>query len=119
MRVANFLNSEIVGIPTDGSWGVVFESVDQFPRHPVQLYEAVAYLLIATFLWTVYRRSRTLTAHGLLFGWFMALVFLVRMAVEFFKLPQAAYEVGQFLSVGQYLSVPFVVFGIFMLRRAR
>lgn len=43
VRVANFLNSEIVGVPTSGGWGVVFESVDQLPRHPVQLYEAAAY----------------------------------------------------------------------------
>lgn len=57
---------------------------------------------------------------GLLFGWFMLLVFSVRIAVEFLKVPQAAYESGQIFSVGQYLSLPFVALGFAMvLRRQR
>ncbi len=56
VRVANFLNSEIVGIPTSGGWGVVFEAIDDLPPHPVQLYEAVAYLIICFLLLTVYRQ---------------------------------------------------------------
>jgi prolipoprotein diacylglyceryl transferase len=114
VRVANFLNSEIVGVPTSGGWGVVFESVDVLPRHPVQLYEAVGYLVIAAVLLVGYRRLERRTPHGLLFGWFMVLVFAVRVAAEFFKLPQAAYEAGQLFSVGQWLSLPFVVFGLAM-----
>lgn len=87
VRVANFLNSEIVGTPTSSTWGVVFESVDSLPRHPAQLYEALAYLVVCVVLWAIYRRSGKHTPQGLLFGWFLLLVFSVRVAVEFFKVP--------------------------------
>ena len=118
VRIANFLNSEIVGIPTSGEWGVVFESVDALPRHPAQLYEAFAYGLIFLVLRAVYRRTGKRTPEGLLFGLLMVLVFSARIVIEFFKTPQAAYEAGQMFSVGQYLSVPFVVLGAAMMLRA-
>lgn len=119
IRVANFLNSEIVGNPTGGHWGVVFEAVDALPRHPAQLYEAVGYLLTFFVLRAVYKRTGADTPRGLLLGWMLVLVFGVRILVEFVKTPQAAYEAGQLISVGQWLSVPFVLFGIVLLVRAR
>jgi len=120
IRTANFLNSEIIGKPTSGTWGVVFERVDslRLPRHPVQLYEAAAYLVIFVVLMTMYSRKGKDIAHGLLFGWFMVLVFVARFFLEFFKVPQAAYEAHQVISVGQYLSIPFVALGLFMIWRA-
>lgn len=119
VRAANFLNSEIVGVPTSGRWGVVFESVDQLPRHPAQLYEAAMYLIIGCVLWGIYRRFGKRTPPGLLFGLFMLLVFSVRVAVEFYKVPQAAYESGQVLSVGQYLSLPFLALGAVFIGKSR
>ncbi len=118
VRTANFLNSEIIGIPTSGRWGVVFESVDALPRHPAQLYEAFAYALIFMALMAVYRRMGKRTPDGLLFGLLMVLVFSARIVVEFFKTPQAVYEAGQMFSVGQYLSLPFVALGIAMVFRS-
>lgn len=115
VRLANFLNSEIVGRPTDGSWGVVFEAVDALPRHPVQLYEAAALLLTGLVLAAAYRRWRAQTPPGLLFGGFLTLVFASRIAAEFFKVPQAAYEAGQRFSVGQYLSLPPLLIGLALL----
>lgn len=117
IRIANFLNSEIVGVPTSGRWGVVFDAVDAQPRHPAQLYEAFAYGLIFLVLLAVYRRTGKRTPHGLLFGLLMVLVFSARIVVEFFKTPQAAYEDGQLFSVGQYLSLPFVALGAAMIAR--
>lgn len=114
VRVANFLNSEIVGLPTESGFGVVFDAVDSLPRHPVQLYEAVACLLIFGILLALYRRDGDRTPQGLLTGLFLILVFGSRIALEFFKVPQAAYEAGQSLSVGQYLSGPFVLVGIWL-----
>ena len=111
VRVANFLNSEILGRPTSSLWGVVFESVDQKPRHPVQLYEAAAYFIIGHALLAIYRHFNRRPPSGLLFGLFMLLVFSARIAIEFFKVPQAAYEAAQLFSVGQYLSLPFLVLG--------
>jgi prolipoprotein diacylglyceryltransferase len=119
VRTANFLNSEIVGKATSGNWGVVFESVDQLPRHPVQLYEAAAYLMTFFILLYLYQTPRGKNQTGLLFGSFLLLVFSARVFAEFFKVPQAAYEAEQILSVGQYLSLPFVVAGIMLILRPR
>jgi phosphatidylglycerol:prolipoprotein diacylglycerol transferase len=119
VRLANFLNSEIIGKPTDGSWGIIFDHVDPlFPRHPVQLYEAAAYLLTFLMLFGIYKRQGDKTPQGLLLGCFFLLVFSARLVIEFFKEPQASYEAGQWLSVGQYLSLPFMALGVFFLVRA-
>lgn len=117
VRVANFLNAEIVGRPTDGSWGVIFDAVDQLPRHPVQLYEAGAYVAIFALLVALYRRRSI--QPGFLVGCYMLLVFAARIAAEFFKTPQAVYEAGQLFTVGQWLSVPFVLLGAALILRAR
>lgn len=119
VRTANFLNSEIIGTPTSGNWGVVFEAVDQLPRHPVQLYEAAAYLAIFFVLLHLYRTSRDRSRPGLISGCFLLLVFSARLGAEFFKVPQAAYEAGQLLTVGQYLSLPFVIVGGNLIFRAK
>lgn len=119
VRVANFLNSEIVGVPTSGSWGVVFQSVDALPRHPVQLYEAGAYLASFAVLWWLYKRFARRPPAGLLLGGFLVLVFAARIGAEFFKVAQAAYEAGQTFTVGQYLSLPFVLVGLALVWRAR
>ena len=118
IRLGNFMNSEIVGLPTDGSWGVIFEKVDMLPRHPVQLYEAGCYALIFVLLLVLYRLNK-MQREGLAFGLFMTLIFGSRFLLEFVKTPQAAYEAGYSISVGQWLSVPFILFGIFMMLRAK
>ena len=117
VRVANFLNSEILGVPTSGSWGVIFDRVDQQPRIPVQLFEAVSYVLIAVFLFWQYKRRDALDQPGRLTGWFLALVFGVRTILESWKAPQAAYDAGELVSVGQWLSVPFILVGVLLMWR--
>ena len=98
-------------------WAVVFDRVDLLPRHPVQLYEATAYLLILVLLLRVYRQNGALR-DGLLTGSYLSLVFLARLVLEFWKTPQAAYESGAAISVGQWLSVPFIVAGAVLIWRA-
>lgn len=112
IRLGNFMNSEIVGKPTSGEWGVVFDFVDQIPRHPAQLYEAAGYLATLLVLVWMYSRYQRRPPQGLLTGWLLSLVFLVRIVAEFAKEPQAAYEAGQAFSVGQWLSAPFLALGI-------
>lgn len=120
IRFANFLNSEIVGVPVaSGAWGVVFQSVDTVPRHPAQLYEAICYVLIAIVLWLLARSGAVWKRLGELTGWYLALVFGARAIVEIWKTPQAVYEAGQIITVGQWLSVPFIVLGAWMIWRAR
>lgn len=119
IRLGNLFNSEIVGTPTSAWWGVVFDRVDAVPRHPVQLYEAVAYALIFLLLLWVYRcRGRTLRNGGVL-GLFLFCVFSARFLLEFVKTPQAEYEAGFVLTVGQLLSIPFIVVGFGLILRAR
>ncbi len=118
IRVGNFMNSEIVGMPSIAPWAVIFERLDPLPRHPVQLYEAAAYLLIFAVLFLIYQTQDLRRRRGLLAGIFLVLVFVARFVLEFYKMPQAAYEYGQFLTVGQWLSVPCVLAGFWLLFRA-
>ena len=118
IRLGNFMNSEIVGLPTGGNWGVVFERIDALPRHPVQLYESLCYFVIFVLLLQLYRRQG-MQRPGFGFGLFMILVFGCRLVLEFFKTPQADYEAGNLITVGQWLSVPFILLGLFCVWRSR
>lgn len=112
VRFGNFINSEILGVPTDLPWGVVFARVDELARHPAQLYEALSYSLLACILW--YSRRRLLPNAGRMFALFLLAVFTVRMAVEGVKVEQADYVPLLPLTVGQLLSVPFIAAGIWL-----
>lgn len=117
IRMGNLFNSEIIGKPTNASWGFIFESVDLIPRHPAQLYESVAYLLIFFFLFSFYFRKEGKFKQGLIFGIFLISVFAFRFFVEFIKEDQSAFEEGMFLNMGQILSIPLILLGIFLLIR--
>lgn len=118
VRMGNFMNSEILGHKTDVAWGIVFARVDQFARHPAQLYEAFSYLLIAVLLFGIYLKKKNLP-DGRLFGLFLILVFVARFIIEFFKERQAEYAADMLLSTGQYLSIPFIILGIYFVLRKR
>lgn len=117
IRLGNFFNSEILGVPTDLPWAIIFSQIDMLPRHPTQLYESLAYLLIFAALFYKY-------CHGYLeprklLGLFLVLVFSARVLIEFTKTEQAAFELGIGLSMGQLLSIPFVVAGVVLLFKSR
>lgn len=118
IRLGNLFNSEIVGNPTHVPWAFVFERVNMVPRHPSQLYESLAYFLVFICLLLVYRRLRERTPHGLLLGLFLVSVFSFRFVIEFSKERQAAYEQNFVLSVGQWLSLPFITAGAILIWRA-
>jgi hypothetical protein len=107
-----------LGIPTDGTFGIVFDAIDQVARHPVQLYEAAAYFLISALLLGLFLWSDVRSRRGFLTGIFMINVFAARLLLEPFKLPQASFEAGYWLSVGQVLSIPFVLFGFALVVRS-
>ncbi len=119
VRVGNYVNSEILGIPTDGKFGVIFDSVDQVARHPVQLYEAAAYLALSLLLLVRYRLTNARFQAGNMTGTFLLGVFAARMLLEPLKVSQASYEVGQLFSVGQILSIPFLIVGLIFVIRSR
>jgi len=118
VRIANFMNSEILGVPTTGQWGIIFERIDFIPRHPAQLYEAFAYLAIFIILVGIYQFTQMKQRQGAIFGLFLVLVFSARFAIEFIKVKQAVYADGWMLSAGQLLSIPFLLVGIVLLAQA-
>ena len=119
IRLGNLMNSEIIGMPTGMPWGFIFERVDMLPRHPSQLYEALAYLIIFTMQWWMYKHwgnKTDKTPSGLLgtgwyFGFTMASIFLFRFFIEYTKEVQVDFEHGMLFDMGQLLSVPFVLIG--------
>ena len=117
IRMGNLFNSEIIGKPTDVPWAFVFTSVDNVPRHPSQLYEAIAYLLIFIFLLVYYYRTNANFKPGVMLGMLSILVFAFRFLIEFTKENQTYFEEGMLLNMGQLLSIPFILFGIYLLIR--
>ncbi|WP_425601978.1 prolipoprotein diacylglyceryl transferase [Shewanella insulae] len=115
VRMANFVNSEILGVPSDKPWAIVFEQVDMLPRHPAQLYEALAYLTIFIALWIIYKTTEMKQKQGAQFGLFLVWVFSARFLIEFVKVKQAAYAQDWSMSAGQMLSIPFLLVGVFLL----
>lgn len=138
IRLGNLFNSEIVGYPTDSPLGFKFiyhdarrawieysgnvpqEIIDMIPaRHPAQLYEALCYFLTFGILtWLYWRKDLGRRRPGLLFGVAMIGIFLTRFFIEFLKERQVDFEMGMALDMGQLLSLPFIIIGIFMIVRS-
>jgi phosphatidylglycerol:prolipoprotein diacylglycerol transferase len=117
IRIGNFFNQEILGSETSLPWGVVFGSpIDHsisVPRHPVQIYEAIFYLLVFCLLWRLTYRPRFLLTQGQLIGLFLILVFGFRFFIEFLKIEQShLLPLAPLLTMGQILSVPMVFLGV-------
>ncbi len=115
IRLGNLFNSEIIGAPIHLPWAFIFVRVDNIPRHPSQIYESLAYLIIFLVLFFMYKKKGAELPRGKLFGWFLILVFGFRFFVEFVKAPQEAFEQTLPLDMGQILSIPLVLFGIYIL----
>lgn len=113
IRLGNLMNSEIIGKPTDGTWGFIFERVDQIPRHPTQIYESVSYFIIFAITYLLYRRMKAKTPPQLLFGLVFAGIFICRFVIEFFKEVQESFEEDMILNMGQLLSIPFILIGLY------
>jgi prolipoprotein diacylglyceryltransferase len=112
VRFGNLFNSEILGLPSQLPWAIVFERVDLIPRHPVQLYEALSYLVILAILLVIYRRVSPAFATKILPGTFLVLVFVARFLLEYTKTKQEAYTLDIPFSTGQLLSIPYILLGI-------
>lgn len=120
IRIGNLMNSEIYGFVTDLPWGFIFVRDGQVePRHPTQIYEALSYLAIFIFLIKYYYKKDGKTADGYLMGMFMILVFGTRFVIEFLKVNQVAFEEGMILNMGQILSIPLVIGGVYLVLNSR
>jgi prolipoprotein diacylglyceryl transferase len=131
IRLGNLMNSEIIGKPTDVPWAFIFEQVDGIPRHPGQLYEALAYFCFIFVMLYFYQRSKknegtkaskpsSSISHlsskkvgsGFFFGLVLTLIFTFRFFIEYTKADQVDFEAGMPFNMGQLLSVPFIIIGI-------
>jgi phosphatidylglycerol---prolipoprotein diacylglyceryl transferase len=115
IRLGNLFNSEIIGKPTNVSWAFIFEKIDRVPRHPAQLYEAILYLAIFLILWFMYKAIANKANNGFLFGCFLAMLFSVRFLVEFVKENQESFENSLLVNMGQILSIPFILAGLYLM----
>ncbi|MCG9793437.1 prolipoprotein diacylglyceryl transferase [Flavobacterium algicola] len=113
IRLANLMNSEMIGNPTTMPWAFVFRQIDNVPRHPTQLYEAISYFIIFIVIYSIYKSKRYELGKGFYFGLCITLIFIMRILIEFLKINQSEFEDGMLLNMGQLLSIPFIIIGLF------
>ncbi|QZE15991.1 prolipoprotein diacylglyceryl transferase [Halosquirtibacter laminarini] len=119
IRLGNLMNSEIYGVATDMPWGMIFaRNGETVAKHPTQLYEALSYLVTFVVLSYFYWKTNKKDKEGFLLGIFFIGVFLSRFLIEFIKEDQEAFEATMTLNMGQLLSIPFVLAGIYLIYRA-
>ena len=125
IRIGNLMNSEIVGKITDESlpWAFYFVQNDGpqnvVLRHPGQLYEAIAYALLFVLMFWLYKKMPQKVGTGFYFGLCLAYIFTFRFFIEYFKEVQEAFEQGLPFDMGQILSIPFIIIGVYCMIRAK
>jgi phosphatidylglycerol:prolipoprotein diacylglycerol transferase len=117
-RIANFINGELVGRPTDVPWAIIFPQVDMQPRHPSQLYQAglEGLLLFGFMLWAA-RQQWMRERLGMLTGLFLMGYAVARSIGEIFREPEVNLGDWSFVTWGQILSVPMFLFGLYLVLR--
>jgi phosphatidylglycerol:prolipoprotein diacylglycerol transferase len=128
IRLGNLMNSEIIGRVTNMPWAFQFARYNEIHhelgtipnelRHPTQIYESLFCIFLFVLLYGIWSRYREQTPRGLLFGLFVTLLFSFRFGVEFLKENQEAFENGMLLNMGQLLSLPMIVVGLWVTWRA-
>ena len=119
IRLGNLMNSEIIGKITDVPWAFIFEKVDAAPRHPGQLYEAIAYALLFFIMWALHKKMPEKISTGWYFGFCLTYIFTFRFLIEYTKEIQEAFEATLPLDMGQILSIPFIIIGVYCMIRAK
>jgi len=119
IRLGNLMNSEIIGKITDVPWAFIFEKVDAVPRHPGQLYEAIAYALLFFIMWALHKKMPEKIGTGWYFGFCLTYIFTFRFLIEYTKEIQEAFEATLPLDMGQILSIPFIIIGVYCMIRAK
>jgi len=121
IRMGNLMNSEIVGKQTDVPWAFTFPLNDNgalIPRHPSQLYEALSCLLLFAITYFYYSKTKGAFPNGRIFGFFMFFLFLFRFFYEYLKENQSDFENGMLFNMGQILSIPLMLIGLFIFIRS-
>ena len=142
--LGNLMNSEIIGKITDVPWAFIFLRVDNYPRHPGQLYEAIAYIILFFIMWAIYKRGKATgrrtefgnerreergekimskanypqVGTGWYFGFCLTYIFTFRFLIEYTKDVQEAWEADMLFNMGQLLSIPFIIIGVYCMLKA-
>jgi phosphatidylglycerol:prolipoprotein diacylglycerol transferase len=115
-RLANFINGELWGRPTDVPWAMVFPAADDLPRHPSQLYQAgLEGLALLIIMMLLFWKTRARYRPGLLAGVFTLGIGIARFVNEFFREPDAQladFAARTGLSMGQWLTIPLILTGL-------
>ena len=119
IRLGNLMNSEIIGKITDVPWAFIFEKVDAVPRHPGQLYEAIAYAILFVIMWTLHKKMPEKIGTGWYFGFCLTYIFTFRFFIEYTKEIQEAFEASLPIDMGQILSIPFIILGTYCMLKAK
>ena len=138
IRLGNLMNSEIIGRETDVPWAFIFERVDMLPRHPGQLYEAIAYAVLFGIMWWIYKKQEARgkkqeargkrqeargkkqeVGTGWYFGFCLTYIFTFRFFIEYTKEIQETFEASLPLDMGQILSIPFIIIGVVCMIRSK
>lgn len=115
IRIGNLMNSEILGHPSDLPWAVIFSRIDNIPRHPTQVYEAIGYFTVASIGLLLHRKFHNTWPEGRFVGFILVFGMSWRIFTEFFKENQVAFEQGMLLNMGQILSIPMIVLGLLLI----
>jgi len=119
IRLGNLMNSEIYGNATSMPWGFIFvRSGETQPMHPTQIYEMIYCLVTFAVVWWLYWKKEAYKKNGLIFGVFLIGIFGTRFALEFIKNNQEVFESNLSLNMGQMLSLPFIIWGIWLIVRS-
>lgn len=119
IRFGNLMNSEIYGVQTTMPWGFIFERNNEtVAKHPTQIYESLSYLVTFGVMLYMYWKTKAKDYQGLIFGVFFTMIFTARFFIEYIKEDQEAFEATMSLNMGQWLSIPFVVAGVYLAIRA-
>lgn len=120
IRLGNLMNSEIFGVPTTLPWGFNFYRSTEWvlngslPSHPTQIYEALTYFCIFLFTMFLFWKTKAKEKTGLIIGISLIGIFGSRILVESIKNLQVGFEQNMILNLGQLLSIPFVLWGIYL-----
>lgn len=117
IRLGNLMNSEIIGHPADVPWAFVFKKVDNIPRHPSQLYEAIGFFTISMIVFFLYKKFHETWPRGRFVGLILTGGMAWRFFTEYFKENQVAFEEGMVLNMGQLLSLPMMILGLLLVFR--
>ena len=116
-RLGNFINSELYGLQTSGSWGVIFTKIDEHPRHPSMIYEAFLEGILLFIILSIIKSAKPV--YGFISGCFLFFYGIFRFTVEFVRIPDAhiGYIYYDWVTMGHLLSIPMILLGVFIMYR--